>query len=290
MVGGVETTALATMRDIRIPRALVAALIGVNLALAGVMLQAVTRNPLASPGILGVNQGAALGLVMALAFPAATGLTLDAMAIAGALAAGAITFAIAGGFSGRIDSMRLVLGGVAVGAFAYAMVRFAYTLEDDVARSVIRWTIGDIANSRWHDVVPLAMWCGIGSGAAMMLSHRLNLMALGDASARGVGADPRWTLFLGALTAAALAGASVAVAGPIAFVGLVVPHVARALVGGDHRRLIPTSAMLGAILMLLADGASKVIALPGEAPVGLVAALIGAPYFLYLTLFSRTLE
>ena len=290
IAGGGDEVGVSTMRDVRLPRSAVALLIGVNLSLAGLVLQAVTRNPLASPSILGINQGAALGLVAALAFPGATGLTLDAMAAAGALLAGIVTFAIAGGFQGRIAPMRLVLGGVAVGAFAYAAVRFAYTLEDDLARSVVRWTVGDIGDTRWHDAGPLALWCLGGTIATMALSHRLNLMSLGDASARGLGSDPRLTLLFGAVIAAALAGASVTVAGPIAFVGLVVPHVARALFGSDNRVLVPACAAIGAALMLMADGLSKWLAAPAETPVGLVAALIGAPYFLYLTLTSNELE
>ncbi|MEM7445031.1 MAG: iron ABC transporter permease [Pseudomonadota bacterium] len=288
--GAVDDIGVVTMRDVRLPRSAVAMLLGVNLSLAGLVLQAVTRNPLASPTILGINQGAALGLVVALAFPSATGLTLDAMATAGALLAGVVTFAIAGGFQGRIDPMRLVLGGVAVGAFSYAAVRFSYTIEDDLARSVVRWTVGDIGDMRWHDAGPLALWCLAGTVAVLLLSHRLNLMSLGDASSRGLGSDPRLTLLLGAIAAAALAGASVTVAGPIAFVGLVVPHVARAMFGSDHRVLVPASAAIGAALMLVADGLSKWLTTPAETPIGLVAALIGAPYFLYLALFNEALE
>lgn len=288
--GGGDEIGRATMRDIRLPRSAVAALLGINLALAGLILQALTRNPLASPTILGINQGAALGMVAALLFPAATGLALNGMAIAGGLGAGALTLAIAGGFRGRIDPLRLVLGGVAVGAFAYAAVRFAYTLEDDLARSVVHWTVGDIGDMRWRDVRPLALWSLLGTFATMALSHRLNMMALGEISARGLGADPRWTLLLGALVAAALVGASVTVAGPIGFVGLVVPHIARTLFGGDHRILVPASAVIGAALMLVADALSKVLAAPAEVPVGLVAALIGAPYFLYLAITSEALE
>lgn len=184
----------------------------------------------------------------------------------------------------------MVLGGVAVGAFAYGAVRFAYTLEDDLARSILRWTVGDIGDMRWRDARPLALWSLGGGLAAVLLAHRLNMMSLGEVASRGLGADPRWTLLLGAVVAASLAGVSVTVAGPIAFVGLVVPHVARTLFGGDHRVLVPASAGLGAALMLCADGLSKLLAAPAEVPVGLVAALIGAPYFLYLTMFSEALE
>lgn len=288
MTGRADETARATMRDLRLPRAGVAAALGANLALAGLVLQAITRNPLAGPGILGINQGAALGLVAALAFPGLGG--LDLMAMLGALGAGALTFAIAGGFTGRVAPMRLVLGGVAVGAFAYAAVRFAYTLEDDLARSVVRWTVGDIGDVRWSDLRAILPWSIGGALAALALSHRLNMMELGEASSRGLGADPRWTLLLGALVAAALSGVSVTLAGPIGFVGLVVPHVARALFGGDHRRLVPAAMAIGAALMLFADGLSKLLAAPAEVPIGLVAALIGAPYFLWLTIFSKALE
>lgn len=282
--------AIDTLRNIRLPRASVAALLGINLALSGLILQAVTRNPLASPSILGINQGAALGLVAALAFPQATGLSLDAMAIVGALTAGTLAFAIAGGFKGRIDSLKLVLGGVAVGAFAYSAVRFAYTLEDDLARSVVRWTIGDIGNVRWNDAKMLTIWGLGGVIATYLLSHRLNMMSLGDASAKGLGADPRWTLLLGAVIAAALAGVCVVAAGPIGFVGLVIPHISRAIFGGDHRILVPTSALAGAALMVFSDAISKVIPAPTEVPIGLIAALIGAPYFLYLALFAEGVE
>lgn len=273
--------------DIRMPRTCAAALLGVNLGVAGLILQAITRNPLASPAILGINQGAALGLALGVALPKSIGLPLDLYALTGAFTAGVVTFAISGGFSGKIDSLRLVLGGVAVGAFSYAMVRFTYTLDDDVARSVIRWTVGDITDIRWSETKRLAVWAVPGVLASLAMAQRFNLMALGQASASGLGADPRLTLLLGTVVAAALAGASVTVAGPIAFAGLVVPHIAKFLFGGDHRVLVPATALLGAALMLFADGLSKTLTAPIEAPIGVVAALIGAPWFLWHTIFSR---
>lgn len=290
VVGGGDELGRTTMRDIRLPRTVIASLIGISLGLAGTILQAITRNPLASPAILGINQGAALGLVIGLGFPAATGLAVDTMAVLGGLAAGCVTFAIGGGFAGRIVPLRLVLGGVAVGAFAFAAVRFAYTMEDEISRSVVRWTVGDIADTRWQDAWPLAVWCAAGTVGAVLLSHRLNMMTLGDASSRVLGGDPRQTLVAGAILSAVLTGASVSAAGPVAFVGLLVPHIARVLFGGDHRVLIPAAAVIGAALMMMADGMSKWMAAPFEVPVGLVAALIGAPYLLYLTLFSEALE
>ncbi|SMP23400.1 FecCD family ABC transporter permease [Shimia sagamensis] len=285
-----EGIAATVIYDTRAPRMFAATLLGLNLSLSGLILQAATRNPLASPAILGLNQGAALGLSLGLVLPLFSGVPLQVMALVGAFGAGVVTFAISGGFTGRMDSLRLVLGGVAVGAFSYAMVRFAFTLEDELARSVVRWTVGDITDIRWPAVRRLALWGLPGLFAALALSQRLNLMALGQASAQGLGADSRITLLLGTLIAAALTGVSVSVAGPIAFVGLVVPHLAKLLFGGDHRILVPVSALLGAALMLYADGVSKVLTAPVEAPVGVVVALIGAPWFLWQTVFARDLS
>ncbi|MEM1400821.1 MAG: iron ABC transporter permease [Pseudomonadota bacterium] len=277
----------AVIRDIRLPRTATAALLGVNLALAGLALQAVTRNPLASPSILGINQGAALGLALSLIAPSLVRLSPEIAASLGALFAGLLTFAIAGGFTGRLKSMRLILGGLAVGAFCYAVVRFAYTLEDELARTVVRWTIGDITDVRWPAAERLLFWAIPGFLAATALAQRFNLMALGVESAQGVGSDPRVTLAAGILLAACLAGISVSVAGPIAFAGLIVPHIAKMMFGGDHRLLVPTSALIGAALMLFADGLSKWVTAPIESPIGVIAALIGTPWFLWQAIIAR---
>lgn len=283
-------TAATVLADIRWPRTLVAALLGANLGVAGLVLQAITRNPLASPAILGINQGAALGMAAGLVFPVLAGLPIDLLALIGALAAGLTTFAIAGGLSAQLDPMRMILGGVAVGAFAYAVVRFTYTLDDDIARSVVRWTVGDVTDVRWPEVTRLLLWLVPGISCALLLAQRFNLMALGQVSAQGLGADPRVTVLLGGLVAAALAGVSVTVAGPIAFAGLIVPHLAKFMFGGDHRVLVPMTALLGAALMLMADGLSKVVTAPIEAPIGIVVALIGAPWFLWQTIRTRALQ
>ena len=285
-----DDLARTVLADIRAPRTLAAACLGVNLGLAGLALQAITRNPLASPGILGINQGAAFGLALAFVVPAFGVIGPEIMAILGAFGAGVLTFAIAGGFRGRMDPMRLILGGVSVGAFSYAMVRFTFTLEDEIARSVVLWTVGNITDIRWNETLRLAIVTLPGLAAAYALSQRFNLIALGQDAAQGLGADPRVTLLLGTVLAAVLAGVSVSVAGPIAFTGLVVPHLARFLFGGDHRVLILAVAGLGAALMLLSDALSKVLTAPIESPIGVVAALIGAPWFVWLAVRARGLQ
>ncbi|WP_417522595.1 FecCD family ABC transporter permease [Marinovum sp.] len=188
-----ETASIAqqTMREIRLPRTLTAMALGANLGLAGLMLQAVTRNMLASPGLLGINQGAALGIVLGLTVPAFALLPQALLAALSGMLAVTLTFAISGAFAGRIDSLRLVLGGVAVGALGFAAVRLGYTLEDDLARQVVRWTVGDISDVRMPEALRLGAMALAGLGLGAALAQRLNLMALGQAASHGLGADPR---------------------------------------------------------------------------------------------------
>lgn len=275
--------------DLRLPRTLVALFVGVNLALAGLALQAVTRNPLASESILGINQGASLGVALAVVLPFLAGVPLDLMAILGAALAGLVTFAIAGGLGGRLDSIRLILAGVAVGAFSYACVRFTYTLDDDLSRLVINWVSADISSVSVDRLAPLIAWSIAGLLGSALLAHGFNVLALGDGASQGLGIDPRRVRFLGAALAAVLTGASVAVAGPVMFVGLVVPHLCRFWFGQNHRALVPAVALGGGALLVLADAVSKLVRFPYETPLGVVCALIGAPYFLYATLTARRL-
>ena len=273
--------------DVRLPRLLIAGLVGINLALAGLALQAVTRNPLASESVLGINQGAAFGIAVGAVMPWLVVVNLDVMAMLGAIAAGAVTFSIAGGLQGRLDSIRLILGGVTVGAFSFACVRFVYTLDDDLTRLVLSWVSADISSAHYAQVFPLAFWSASGLIASLLLAHGFNILSLGDGATQGLGLDPRRVRLIGALVAALLTGASVSAAGPVMFVGLVVPHVCRLWFGQNHRLLVPAAALGGAALVLLADAVSKLVRFPFETPLGIVCALIGAPYFLYATLRTR---
>lgn len=275
--------------DLRLPRTVIAALVGVNLGLAGLALQAVTRNSLASESVLGINQGAALGVAIAVVVPSLTIINLDVMAIIGAMVAGFITFSIAGGIGGRLDSMRLILAGVTVGAFSYAFVRFTFTLEDNLSRMILSWTSADISSATYGQALPLVFWAAGGVLASLFMAHSFNLLALGDGASQGLGTDPKRMRFLGAALAAVLSGASVAAAGPVTFVGLVVPHLCRLWFGANHRLLVPAVALGGAGLVLFADVISKLVRFPYETPLGVICALIGAPYFLYATLRARNM-
>ena len=275
--------------DLRLPRTLVAGLIGINLGLAGLALQAVTRNPLASESVLGINQGAALGVALAVAVPGLMIVSLDVMAIIGAVMAGIVTFSIAGGLGGRLDSMRLILAGVTVGAFSFAVVRFTFTLEDNLSRLILNWTSADISSARFDQALPLVFWAAGGILLSLFMAHSFNILALGDGASQGLGVDPRRLRFVGAMLAAVLTGASVAAAGPVMFVGLVMPHLCRLWFGPNHRVLVPAVALGGAGLVLLADVVSKLVRFPYETPLGIICALIGAPYFLYATLRARNM-
>ncbi|SEQ13163.1 iron complex transport system permease protein [Devosia sp. YR412] len=275
--------------DLRLPRMLVAGLVGINLALAGLALQAVTRNPLASESVLGINQGAALGVALGLVIPGLIGVNLDVMAIIGAVLAGVVTFSIAGGLGGRLDSMRLILAGVTVGAFSFAFVRFTFTLEDNLSRLVLSWTSADISSARFDQALPLVFWAAGGFLVSIFMAHSFNILALGDGASQGLGVDPRRARFIGAMLAAVLTGASVAAAGPVMFVGLVMPHLCRLWFGPNHRVLVPAVALGGAGLVLTADVVSKLVRFPYETPLGIICALIGAPYFLYATLRAKNM-
>jgi ABC-type Fe3+-siderophore transport system permease subunit len=275
--------------DLRLPRTLIAGLIGINLGLAGLALQAVTRNPLASESVLGINQGAALGVAIGLVVPSLLVINLDVMAIIGAVVAGIVTFGIAGGLGGRLDSMRLILAGVTVGAFSFAFVRFTFTLEDNLSRMILTWTSADISSVRFDQVLPLVFWATGGLLLSLFMAHSFNILALGDGASQGLGVDPRRARFVGAMLAAVLTGASVAAAGPVMFVGLVMPHLCRLWFGPNHRVLVPAVALGGAGLVLLADVVSKLVRFPYETPLGIICALIGAPYFLYATLRARNM-
>lgn len=275
--------------DLRLPRTLVAGLVGINLGLAGLALQAVTRNPLASESILGINQGAALGVAIAVVVPSLMVVNLDVMAIIGACAAGALTFGIAGGLGGRLDSMRLILAGVTVGAFSFAFVRFTFTLEDNLSRLILSWTSADISSATIGQAVPLLFWAIGGIIGSLVMAHSYNLLALGDGASQGLGLNPKRLRLLGALLAAMLTGASVAAAGPVMFVGLVIPHLCRLWFGANHRLLVPAVALGGAGLALYADVISKLVRFPYETPLGVICALVGAPYFLFATLRARNM-
>ena len=288
-IGAKASASWEVIWNIRFPRSLGAFLIGVNLSLSGLVLQTITRNSLASPSLLGIHQGAALGITLGLLMPEIFILSTQTLAILGAFITGLLTLTFAGGWSGRLSPIKLILAGVAVSAFAISAVRFTFLLEDRLARQVIQWMAGDVSGLRWEDLETIWYWSLGGFFGLFLLSHPLNLLALGEEALKGLGMNYLQIRSMGAGVAAILTGVSVALAGPILFVGLMVPHMARALFGVDHRWLIPGVSLLGGGLLFFADGVSKLVQFPYETPVGVICALIGAPYFIYQTITVKDL-
>lgn len=270
--------------EIRLPRVVTAALTGASLGVSGALFQALLRNPLAEPYLLGVSSGAAVGAVAAITLglgglgPGA----LTLFALAGALVAIAVVFRVAYAV-GRLDTRILILAGVVVAAFFGACVMLLLTFARGQAlRSAVLWTMGSLSGSSWSMAGALAAYAVPASGMALLMSRDLNALSLGEEPAAHLGTEVERTKRLAYLLASLLAAAAVSVAGVIGFVGLVVPHAVRLVWGGDHRTLIPLSFLLGGALLVGADTAARTVAAPLELPVGVVTALVGVPFFLLL--------
>ena len=267
--------------DLRLPRVLLAALVGAALALAGAAMQGVFRNPLADPGLVGVSSGAMIGAVTAIFLGNPLGLgpwAVPAAAFAGALGVTALTMSVARGS----DSM-LLLAGIAINALAGVVLGLLTFLSDDrQLRDITFWSMGSVARGGWTGITALVLAGGVGTALILLRARALDALALGDRGAIHVGIDPvatrRWIIVGTALTV----GAATAYCGLIGFVGMVVPHLIRLVAGAGHRALLPLSALAGALLLVLADLVARLIAAPVELPVGLMTSAIGAPFFLGL--------
>lgn len=281
--GGPAETAARVVLTLRLPRALLGALVGGALASSGVAFQALLRNPLADPYILGVSGGAAVGALTASLFlPGGSFLPLPACAFAGASLAASGVFLLARRRSG-VSRERLILMGVVVGAFLNALIIMMVALSPPGRiPGAIYWLMGDLGLGTLRRVAILAPYVGAGAAVLYLLSRGMDLMLLGDHAAFQTGLPVERVKTAVYLTASLLAGSVVAVSGLIGFVGLIVPHGARALVGSGHRRLLPAAFLLGATFLIAADVLARTASPTGELPVGAVTALAGAPFFLYL--------
>ncbi|MBN9109053.1 MAG: iron ABC transporter permease [Pseudonocardia sp.] len=268
----------------RLPRVLLAVLVGAGLAVAGAVIQSVVRNPLGDPYLIGVVPGAGLGAVTVIVAGGAAvgGLSLSAAAFVGALLAFAVTFLL-GRKDGHWPPTRLVLAGVAVGYLVSAVTYFLQTIATPTqVTRVLFWTLGSVASARWADLVLPVIVVVAATGWLLLQGRRLDALANGTDVASSLGlAVGRFQLQL-MLVVALLTGTLVAVSGGILFVGLVIPHVARLLVGAGNRRVLVGAVLLGAVLLPLADLAARTVRAPVELPIGIVTAAVGAPFFLWL--------
>jgi len=286
LAGGGDAATRGIVIDFRLARVLLAACVGAALASAGTSYQAVLRNPLADPFILGVSGGAALGAVLFMAFAPASGLgdsvARPAAAFAGAIATLVVLFGLAR-FQGRTETTALLLIGVVLNALDSAIIQFFVSAGDPARfQGTLSYLMGAMNAPSWTTLAIVAALTAAGIAVLLTQAHTLNLLSLGneEAAQLGVGVDrATWTAVL---AASLVTAAAVAFTGIIGFVGLIVPHAMRALFGPDHRVLIPASALGGAATLMLADAAARTLIAPAELPVGVVTALIGGPFFLFL--------
>ncbi|GAB3756509.1 FecCD family ABC transporter permease [Microlunatus parietis] len=278
--------------QVRIPRVLLAVVVGAALAISGAALQALVRNVLAEPYLLGVSAGASTGAALTLLF--GFGATIGAGALTGsaflgALAATALVFVLATR-GGKITSVRLLLAGVAVGYVLNAATSFLIFASDtpEGARAVLFWLLGSLTRASWTSVLIASPIVLAGLMILVVISRRLDALSLGDDTALALGSSPTRVRAQGLAVVALCVGAAVAVSGGIGFVGLIVPHVARLLVGGVHRRLLPVAALLGASFLIWCDVAARMIFVPRELPLGIITAVAGAPFLIFLVRRMRT--
>jgi len=275
-----ESTTLFVVRDLRMPRIALAALIGAGLGMSGVALQGVLRNPLAEPYLLGVSGGAAVGAVIAMSF----GVTMALMPVAafgGALAAVFVALSVARATHSRGDPRVLIMAGVVVGAFANAAIMVLMAnAEASTVRNAMWWMMGSAANATWGHAMWLAVYVLAGGTVLVAMGRSIDALSLGEESAAGLGVDVERASRRLYLTASLLAAATVAAAGLVGFVGLVVPHIARRLAVGGHRVLLLSGALIGATLVVAADIVARTALPPAELPLGAVTAVLGVPFFL----------
>lgn len=266
--------------NIRFPRNIVAALVGANLAVAGAILQAVMKNPLADPQIVGVSSGAGLaGVIILILFPSWEYL-VPMVAFVGALAAALMVYALA--WRNGIRPTRIILAGVAVAAFLGSGISALLVFYGDRVQGALLWMVGGLSARSWPQVYVLAPYTVVGLILAFLGSRRLTILSLGDETAKGLGLPVEQTRFMMTAVAAFLAASAVSVAGLIGFVGLVIPHIARMIIGTEYRFLLPGSAFLGAAVLVVSDTLGRVLFSPVEVPVGIIMAFFGAPFFLWL--------
>ena len=271
--------------ELRAPRAVLAILVGGGLALAGAVFQALLRNPLAEPYILGISGGAATGAVLALALGLAVSHSwaLPIAAFVGALLAITLVLRVAAAADDRVDVRVLLLAGVVVGAFFTACLSFVLSISDArTVRSAILWMMGSLAGADWVTVMTVALYTLPATLVLIGLARPLNLMAIGEETAGYLGTNVERVKRVAYVVASLLTAAGVAATGIIGFVGLIVPHGVRLVVGADYRMLLPLSFLAGAVFLTLADVVARTMLSPIEVPIGVITALVGVPLFLLL--------
>jgi iron complex transport system permease protein len=271
------------IETVRLPRALIAAAVGASLAMAGALMQALTKNPLASPGIFGINAGAGFFIVLFVTFFQVHSLQVFTwLAFSGAALAAAIVFIISAVGKDGATPLKLTLAGTAVAALFASLTQGMLAANEKALEEVLFWLAGSVAGRKLEMLTAVLPYFIVGWIGSLLLAQKVNILMMGDDVAKGLGQRTNAVKVGAALLVVLLAGSSVAVAGPIGFIGIIVPHIARALVGIDHRWVLPYCALIGAILLIAADIGARYILMPREVPVGIVTAFLGVPFFVYI--------
>lgn len=275
----IDETKRQILENIRLPRTIVAILVGVNLSLSGAILQAVMKNPLADPHIIGISSGAGLFGIFAMMI-ANNALLVTPAAFVGAMAAAALIYVLA--WKDGIRPIRVILAGVAVSAFLGAGISALLIFAGDKVQGALMWMVGGLSARSWQHVELLLPYSIAGTFATFLAARHLNVLQLGDEVATGLGLRVNLVRTVLTAIAALLAASAVCVAGLLGFVGLIVPHTARLILGSDYRILLPGAAFLGAAVVTISDTFARTLFAPAELPVGILMAMLGAPFFLYL--------
>ncbi|MFC5589488.1 FecCD family ABC transporter permease [Sporosarcina soli] len=277
-----ELTSHQIIQEIRLPRVLGAALVGACFAVAGSIMQGMTRNPLADSGLLGLNAGAAFMLAICFAFfPGLPYMYIILFSFLGAAVGAGLVYGVGSLAKGGLTPMRLVLAGAAVSALLAALSE-GIAIHFRIGQDLAFWYAGGVSGTKWEHLQIMTPWIVVAIAGAIILSKSITLLSLGDEVAIGLGQRTGVIKLFGALIVLVLAGAAVSVVGAVGFVGLIVPHLTRFLVGNDYRWIVPCSAILGSLLVVLADFAARMVNPPYETPIGALIALLGVPFFLYL--------
>lgn len=279
----------STLWVVRFPRIVMGLMVGAALAVAGAVMQAIFGNPLAEPGVVGVSSGAALGASIAITIGASVlgGPGVAVFAFLGGLVATLLVYAVARA-GGRTEVVTLLLTGIAINAFAQAGIAFVLFIADSASREqIVFWQLGSIAGALWGQVLLVGAVAVGGTVGALLLARQLDLLALGERSARQLGVNVERLRIVAIVLVALLTGAAVAFTGIIAFVGLVVPHIIRMIIGPAHRGLIVASAVGGGALLVIADLLTRTLIAGAELPIGMLTSLVGGPFFFYLLYRQR---
>ncbi|MFJ4711513.1 FecCD family ABC transporter permease [Streptomyces sp. NPDC088785] len=283
LLHGGHSDAAEVVRGLRVPRTVVGVLVGAALALAGTVFQGITRNPIADPGILGISQGASVGVVLALAYLGIHTLTGYVwFAFAGAGIAAVAVYAIAASGRGGATPVKLALGGAAINALLVSVTTAVLTTKASALDEFRFWQVGSLSGRDAALIGQIWPFLLVGVVLVLSVARGLDALALGEDVAKGLGQRVATVRIVGGLGATVLTGVGVAAAGPIAFIGLAVPHIARAVVGPDHRWLLPMAALVGPVMLLVADTVGRIVFPPSEVPAGVMTALLGVPFLVTL--------